>query len=72
MPRVGTKRPLILASLVITAYLVVEIAGAVISGSLALLADAAHTGADVASLGLALIATRAASKPHTAQRYCQR
>jgi cobalt-zinc-cadmium efflux system protein len=68
MPRVGTKRPLILASLVITAYLVVEIAGAVISGSLALLADAAHTGADVASLGLALIATWAASKPHTAQR----
>ncbi|MDA0799241.1 MAG: cation diffusion facilitator family transporter [Chloroflexi bacterium] len=66
--RAGAKRPLVMASLVIVAYLSVEITGAVVSGSLALLADAAHTGSDVAALGLALLATWAAGKPHTAQR----
>jgi hypothetical protein len=66
--RVGAKRPLVMASLVITAYLAVEITGALVSGSLALLADAAHTGADVGALGLALMAAWAAGKPHTARR----
>jgi cobalt-zinc-cadmium efflux system protein len=66
--RAGAKRPLVMASLVIVSYLAVEITGAIFSGSLALLADAAHTGSDVAALGLALLATWAAGKPHTAQR----
>jgi cobalt-zinc-cadmium efflux system protein len=66
--RSGAKRPLMLATTVIVAYLGVEIAGAVISGSLALQADAVHTGSDVAALGLALFAAWIAGKPHTAQR----
>jgi cobalt-zinc-cadmium efflux system protein len=66
--REGAKRPLMMASLVIVAYLAVEVVGAMISGSLALLADAAHTGSDVAALSLALFATWVAGKPHTAER----
>ena len=66
--RAGAKRPLVIASLVIAVYLALEIAGAIISGSLALLADAAHTGSDIGALGLALAAAWVAGKPHTAQR----
>ena len=50
------RRPLVLAAAVVSAYLVVELAGALISGSLALLADAGHTASDVGALGLALMA----------------
>jgi cobalt-zinc-cadmium efflux system protein len=43
--------------------LVVEVVGAVISGSLALLADAGHILTDVAGLSMALIAARLAGRP---------
>jgi cobalt-zinc-cadmium efflux system protein len=43
--------------------LVVEVVGAVISGSLALLADAGHILTDVAGLTMALIAARLAGRP---------
>jgi cobalt-zinc-cadmium efflux system protein len=62
------QRPLALASAVILAYLGVEIAGAIVSGSLALLADAAHTGSDVGALGLALFAAWVAARPASAKR----
>ena len=62
------RRPLLAAGAVIVAYLSVEIVGALVSGSLALLADAAHTGSDVGALGLALLATWVAGRPHTARR----
>ena len=62
------RRPLVAAMAVVAAYLVVEVAGAMISGSLALLADAAHTAADVGALGLALFASWAAGRPASAER----
>jgi cobalt-zinc-cadmium efflux system protein len=66
--RAGARKPLAIAALVMVAYLGVEIGGAIISGSLALLTDAAHTGSDVAALGLALFAAWVATWPHTEKR----
>jgi cobalt-zinc-cadmium efflux system protein len=48
--------------------LVVEVVGAVISGSLALLADAGHMLTDVAGLTLGLVAAALAGRPATAAR----
>jgi len=42
--------------------------GAFVTGSLALLADAAHTLADVGGLGLALLTIRFAARPATPQK----
>ena len=54
------------ATLALTvAFLVVEIAGALWAGSLALLADAGHMLTDVGGLGLALFAIRVAARPPT-------
>ena len=50
------------------ALLVVEVAGAVITGSLALLVDAAHVLTDVLGLGLALVAARLATRSATSRR----
>jgi cobalt-zinc-cadmium efflux system protein len=44
-----------------------EIAGGIVFGSLALLADAAHMASDVAALGVALIAVALAERPHTSR-----
>ena len=49
-------------------YMVAEIIGGLITGSLALLADAAHMATDVVGLGLALLAIRFAARPATPQR----
>ena len=45
-----------------------EILGAVITGSLVLLADAAHMAADAAGVGLSLLAVHFAARPPTARR----
>jgi cobalt-zinc-cadmium efflux system protein len=45
-----------------------EIAGAMISGSLVLLADAAHMAADAAGVGLSLLAAYVATRPPTDRR----
>ncbi len=45
-----------------------EVVGGIVSGSLALLADAGHMFSDAAALALALFAIRLASKPPTAKR----
>jgi cobalt-zinc-cadmium efflux system protein len=50
------------------AVLVVEVVGAALSDSLALLADAGHVLADGAGIGLALLAVRFAARPATPQR----
>jgi cobalt-zinc-cadmium efflux system protein len=64
-----THRGRLAAVLAITVgVLVVEVAGAVLSGSLALLADAGHVLADGAGIGLALLAIRFAARPATPQR----
>ncbi len=47
---------------------VAEIVGALITGSLVLLADAAHMAADTAGVGLSLLAVYFASRPPTARR----
>jgi len=63
------KRDLKLALVLIVGYMFAEIIGGIISGSLALIADAGHMLTDAASIGLALAAmhfsTRAASRRHT-------
>lgn len=52
------------AALVLTAiFAVVELVGGLISGSLALLADAGHMFSDVAALGIASVAAYIAKKP---------
>jgi cobalt-zinc-cadmium efflux system protein len=51
-----------------TAILLVEVGGAVVSGSLALLADAGHVLTDVAGLTLALVAAVLAARPATPAR----
>ena len=58
---VSSRRPLVIAMAITTTFFVVELVGAYVSNSLALLADAAHMLTDVAALGLALamwLATR--------------
>ena len=59
------KRVLFLALLLTTAFMVVEIAAGLLTGSLALLADAGHMLADAGALGLALVAQHWASKART-------
>lgn len=54
---------LVAALLVICAFLVVEVIGAVFAGSLALLADAVHMTTDALALGLAVSAQWFANKP---------
>jgi cobalt-zinc-cadmium efflux system protein len=49
-------------------YLIVEVVGGLLTGSLVLLADAAHMATDVLALGLALLAARMARRPATARR----
>ena len=63
----GSKR-LALVLVISGTILVVEIVGAIVSGSLALLADAGHMLTDVAGLSLALIASVLAARPATPER----
>ena len=49
-------------------YLVVELVGALMTGSMALLSDAGHMLTDVAAIGLGLFASRLALKPRDAHR----
>ena len=62
------KRPLQIAFGLTLAYMVAEIVGGLITGSLALLSDAAHMGTDVLGLGMALAAVHLASRPTSSQR----
>lgn len=56
-------------ALVITSvFLIVEVAGGLVSGSVALLADAGHMATDVAALALALFALRVAEREPTASK----
>ena len=72
-PRTGSagarhRRSLVWALLLTTSYLVAEIIGAILTGSLALLADAAHMLTDAGGLALALFAIWFASRPATPQK----
>lgn len=59
----GHRRLLATALALTSAVMVVQIVGAVLSGSLALLADAAHMFTDAAALVVALVATAIAARP---------
>lgn len=62
----GEHRPRLMIVLVITAVvLVAELVGSVLSGSLALLADAGHMFTDVAGVGLPVLAVTFAERPAT-------
>ena len=65
--RPGQRRALGWALGVNTTLLVVEVAGGIVFGSLALLADAAHLVSDVAALGVALGALVLTARPVSAQ-----
>lgn len=62
----GTRLAMVLA--ISATILVVEVVGAVLSGSLALLADAGHMLTDVAGLSLALVAATLVDRPATDER----
>ncbi len=62
------RRPLAIALAITAVFLVVEVAGGLLTGSLALLADAGHMLTDVAALALALFATWLARRPATPAR----
>ncbi len=64
----GQRRALTVVAGISATILAAEVAGAVLSGSLALLADAGHMLSDVAGLGLALAATVLAARPATDTR----
>ena len=62
------KGPLKVAFALTLTYMVVEVAGGLVTGSLALLSDAAHMGTDGLGLGMALAAVHLASRPTSSQR----
>ena len=64
----GNRTRLVLAIGIIAVGLVAQFTGTVLSGSLALLADAGHMFSDLAGLVIALIATIIAAKPATDRR----
>src|SRR3954467_7234280 len=62
------RRVLAIVLAISTTILVVEVIGALWSGSLALLADAGHMLTDVAGLSLGLVAAVLSGRPATLQR----
>lgn len=66
--RTANKRALRLAALLTGGFMLVEVVGGLVSGSLALLADAGHMLTDFAALSLAWIAMRVGERPADARR----
>lgn len=72
-PRIGSagerhQKPLMIAFALTATYAGVEVVGGIVTGSLALISDAAHMGTDVLGLGLALTAIYLAKRPFAGQR----
>ena len=63
-----SRRSLTFALVLIAGYMVAEIVGGLLSGSLALLADAGHMATDAAAIGLALLAMWIAERAASAER----
>ena len=63
------RRALLIAAGLTTGFMLVEAAGGLITGSLALLADAGHMLSDSFSLFLALGAVSLAARPATTRRH---
>jgi cobalt-zinc-cadmium efflux system protein len=66
--RAGNRRRMAVALAINLALLGAEVVGGIITGSLALLADAGHVISDVGAIGLALLAARIASMPGSERR----
>lgn len=66
--RGADRRALLIAALLTAGFMVAEAAGGIITGSLALLADAGHMLSDSFSLVLALFAVSLAARPATSKR----
>jgi cobalt-zinc-cadmium efflux system protein len=67
--RAGASRRALVTVLGLTlGFAVVEVAGGLLTGSLALLADAGHMLSDTFAIGLALVAVTLARRPTTARR----
>jgi cobalt-zinc-cadmium efflux system protein len=64
----GNRRRVQLALLLTAVFMLVEVAGGIWSGSLALLADAGHMLTDTMALTLAAVAFRVAARPADAKR----
>src|SRR5918995_2703622 len=64
----GNRRALTIVLALTAGFTVVEIIGGLLTGSLALLADAGHMLSDNLSLGLALFAAWLAGRPATPER----
>ncbi len=64
----GNVRALTTVLVLTTTFLIVEVVGGLLTGSLALLADAGHMASDSASIGLALFAFWLSAKPATPNR----
>jgi cobalt-zinc-cadmium efflux system protein len=62
------RRVLAIVMAISTSIAAAEVIGAVLTGSLVLLADAAHMAADAAGVGLSLLAAWFAARPPTAKR----
>lgn len=67
-PTQGNESKLAIAVVLTGSFMLVEVAGGLLSGSLALLADAGHMLTDFSSLALAWFALRIAKKPATWKR----
>lgn len=66
--RSAGKRSLVVAFILISGFMIAEVIGGIMSGSLALLADAGHMLTDAASIALALTAMHFAGRPHSVRR----
>jgi len=64
----ANSRRLWLTLALVLAYMGAEVVGGLVSGSLALIADAGHMASDAAALGLTLFAIRFARRPATPRR----
>src|SRR5688572_23041784 len=65
---VDRSRRLAIALAITATFLLAEVAGGILTNSLALLADAGHMATDVGALALALFAIWLARRPATAER----
>ena len=63
-----SRRSLVIALTLIGGFMVAEVIGGILSGSLALLSDAGHMITDAAAIALALVAQRMAQREASAER----
>jgi cobalt-zinc-cadmium efflux system protein len=64
----GNEKALRWALLLTSVYLVAEVVGGLVSGSLALLSDAAHMFTDTVALAISLVAIRIGKRPADRRR----